>query len=962
MQDVGLIYSIFTILGSVSLCYFLVGYSLSTRLFPKPIYTLRDRLFICMPLSVLMVTCFALVLLNSELFDSLLLWCSFGALSFFSLKKDVLYSDLRALRRSLAMYKPALLIILTGVTLVLLTHYVRKTLIYYPELRVSWFYYGISLETALNGQLLHNYSQYGQLLPLANNYIGFTTFNACLLNMTALRGASFMYVISLVNVTLCVAISLAFLCSHFSKAPALVAVALLFSYPEGDGFAPRVFSHYWPEVFAFTLGIASLAIFIQGLDKKKYKLAVLSGTLFSFVYICHPVPFVLVMVFSMLVVVTRRLFDGHYLRSELIYIATVYVLAVSLSLLTPLILTGSITTLEYLRDGGRASSAISTQTVDHSLQYMSFFWDVPRSPVFNDYFLWTRGVPHHRWPKVLLTLAVLVYSLIVFRRLPTSRMKAVTVLVGFWAFCWIIGFVYYSYFDVFTYRKAGFTRFVPYTLISIVLLLVISAEHIVDHLVRKRLGSQLYRGSNTEHRLKLLRVFLALVVVAAYVGPGIIRVINDWDDLRKHRHSMSLAHHDYDWIKKNIIGDARILTNYTSGGAFHVLTGKGGFLDGPTAPGSTYGGAMPEPSSNFLHATDYFESGDSSVLQANYIDYLFIVPNGLHIAYWGMKSLSPVSWNPFDKYDHLVLLRESEQSKLYKVVLDPYAALEVYDVAIKTHSARLLDYLMAARIYTKLNQNKSAEACYRQALARSDNVVDVELELGQFYETHGRLEEALTRYQQAADACPDDTRPLMFLVKAHIAKGKKAATVGAYQEAREAFGRAAKIASNDALLFDEVLESLLNLGRGFVELELYPMVLSAYEEAVELGPGKIRTYWKLAELLDAINQQPAAQAVLAGAADRWPKTAKAQILLGQALEMQGEFEEALNAYKRAIELAPRWPPSYQCLGNLYYSLGRINDAVSLFQAAARGNRKEAWPYIELGKIYLEQSRSDYQFQ
>jgi superkiller protein 3 len=51
------------------------------------------------------------------------------------------------------------------------------------------------------------------------------------------------------------------------------------------------------------------------------------------------------------------------------------------------------------------------------------------------------------------------------------------------------------------------------------------------------------------------------------------------------------------------------------------------------------------------------------------------------------------------------------------------------------------------------------------------------------------------------------------------------------------------------------------------------------------------------------------------------------------LKRQGKIEDAIKAYNKAIEIAPRYPSPYYNLGILYRDTGQRDIAVSFFKKA-----------------------------
>ncbi|XZN91800.1 MAG: tetratricopeptide repeat protein [Microcoleus sp.] len=75
--------------------------------------------------------------------------------------------------------------------------------------------------------------------------------------------------------------------------------------------------------------------------------------------------------------------------------------------------------------------------------------------------------------------------------------------------------------------------------------------------------------------------------------------------------------------------------------------------------------------------------------------------------------------------------------------------------------------------------------------------------------------------------------------------------------------------------------------------------------------------------------------------------------LGNSLLASGRFEEAVIAYKKAVELNPNFSWSYHGLGDVLQKLGHRDEAVAAYRKAIELNPDFAWSYHNLGDVLLE---------
>src|SRR5438132_1547509 len=70
----------------------------------------------------------------------------------------------------------------------------------------------------------------------------------------------------------------------------------------------------------------------------------------------------------------------------------------------------------------------------------------------------------------------------------------------------------------------------------------------------------------------------------------------------------------------------------------------------------------------------------------------------------------------------------------------------------------------------------------------------------------------------------------------------------------------------------------------------------------------------------------------------------------------GEYEKAIESYKKAVGLQPKYPEAYLNLGNAYFNLARYDEAIAAYKKSVELKPDWAEPYNKLGDAYLKQER------
>jgi len=73
---------------------------------------------------------------------------------------------------------------------------------------------------------------------------------------------------------------------------------------------------------------------------------------------------------------------------------------------------------------------------------------------------------------------------------------------------------------------------------------------------------------------------------------------------------------------------------------------------------------------------------------------------------------------------------------------------------------------------------------------------------------------------------------------------------------------------------------------------------------------------------------------------------------------RGQIDEAIEAYKHAIRLAPNQIFPWNNLGNLYSKLGRNDEALAAFRKAIEHSPEDAFSWNSLGNVYLKTGQND----
>jgi tetratricopeptide (TPR) repeat protein len=325
-----------------------------------------------------------------------------------------------------------------------------------------------------------------------------------------------------------------------------------------------------------------------------------------------------------------------------------------------------------------------------------------------------------------------------------------------------------------------------------------------------------------------------------------------------------------------------------------------------------------ERNTSFDHVAEY-----SPVMAFPAVSFRWVAPLGLLgllIAWRRRASLGLPALFLFSQFAGAVLFFVCARYRMTAVpvlcLFAGLAAVEIYRMARGRERAAVAYLVLAAALAVGVNVD--AYGISEKSFSRPD------YELAQVLRREGRTDEALTLYEKAAAADPDDADPV-------FQAGVLMAGRGRHDEAAGFFLRAAQIEPRYA-------RSWFNLGLSSSRAGNTKGAVDAFGKALEVLP----SYWAAAVGLgDALIEEgrygEAAGAYnrsreLAGTRGQAAVSAMSQ---GRAVAMEGSYEASLAHFDEALTLAPESLDALLAKARVLLVLGRGSEAaVEVRRAAA----------------------------
>lgn len=219
--------------------------------------------------------------------------------------------------------------------------------------------------------------------------------------------------------------------------------------------------------------------------------------------------------------------------------------------------------------------------------------------------------------------------------------------------------------------------------------------------------------------------------------------------------------------------------------------------------------------------------------------------------------------------------------------------------------------------YSNLGFNQQALEAFERITRIDPYMAEAWYNIGLIELTKKNFQDALHAFDYALTIQPDDPNII-------IHKAQTLSNLQLYNEAIDEFQQAIELSTDKS----EKMESWLEIGFCFEQLELYTEAIRYYEMALKVSPGDYRALSGIAiclldqeKYLESIMYLKQALEINDQAPDAWAYMAEAMIGLDRV-------DEALRAYHRSIRLEPNQPNALMAMANIH--LERSNYSLALY--------------------------------
>lgn len=249
------------------------------------------------------------------------------------------------------------------------------------------------------------------------------------------------------------------------------------------------------------------------------------------------------------------------------------------------------------------------------------------------------------------------------------------------------------------------------------------------------------------------------------------------------------------------------------------------------------------------------------------------------------------------------------------------AALQLFKEGIEVAPDDAELHYHVGLAHLRRNEDPLAEAAFLKVVSLDPQYQDAYLSLGDLYERHGQIDEALTSFAKGFEVNPRTPGGRNARIKLFLIQGNVLARKGA---------------------FDDALKLL--------------------EQALRFSPDPAPIYFNMAQIDLSRGNLTKGEEALKATLEADPKHQAAALRLGILYEQQGKLDEALASYERARNINPKSPDGvgaevsiHSVKGNLATRAGQLDEAVAEFEQAIEIQPKNTANYYNLGLVYTKKN-------
>ena len=251
--------------------------------------------------------------------------------------------------------------------------------------------------------------------------------------------------------------------------------------------------------------------------------------------------------------------------------------------------------------------------------------------------------------------------------------------------------------------------------------------------------------------------------------------------------------------------------------------------------------------------------------------------------------------------------------------------------------------LSAARELSLQSEFEKAERLTLDIIKKDPGIIDSYSTLGNIYLKQNRYPDALESYRKALALKPDDTALITGIAGCHLKLDQKA-------EAEKVLVESLKIVPSDSRIF-------FMLGNVYRAQGQEEKAIGAFRQCLKLNPKSASAYNALAAIHFVRKDFKAARENVEAAARYEQRLPGIHYTRAQILEVEGNLQEAIEEYKKELQIFGKNFRAAYNLSALYRQLGKPAEEEEYLRKSIQMNDEFPLSYLYLARIQLKSQKN-----
>ncbi len=263
-------------------------------------------------------------------------------------------------------------------------------------------------------------------------------------------------------------------------------------------------------------------------------------------------------------------------------------------------------------------------------------------------------------------------------------------------------------------------------------------------------------------------------------------------------------------------------------------------------------------------------------------------------------------------------------------------AIKWYKEVIKKQPRNVSAHANLGLAYGGKGQWNDEIACYKKAISLNPRDPVVQFNLAVAYEKQNLDREAAQAYEKVLKITPGDPDSIFRLANLEY-KNKK------YDKAIRLYEKIIKVTPRKA-------SAHANLGFAYGELKKYKQSADNYEKAIKNGIKDPQIYYNLAYTYGKLGKKRESIAEYEKFTAKRP-TIDALNILAEHYISEKQYEKAIRAYRKMIELEPKKAAGYANVAYVYGLKDDVYKEIEYYKMSLRYDPEDSQVYLNLGEAY-----------